>query len=998
MNKQLKKITLLSALIWSVGMNVLGQAFPNQFATSGLPNGISRSYVAQILDFNNDNLEDLIYFSDPVTSGVLKKELYKNNGDGTFTNQANFNVGNSLVYYENLTSLGWMKILDFNSDGYIDIISQKGDSLFFLQNNQGTGAFINKSVCFGFSSTVVPYNQYTRNETPLEPIFLSDIDVDGDVDILFGRIVGSNRSIWMFKNELSTNHTFSQLVEIIPNISSTANTPVVAFDYDNDQDEDILTVLSSGSAFTNHPLKLYRNDGNLNFVDVSVTANIGSSSWWAFANIADLNNDGNLDVIIGATDASQPNRLLINNGNGTFTNNATILESGAGNYYYGRSLAIDYDNDMDLDVNWEGSGFGFPGAPLQINNGGLSFTEIGATHNLKTNVSATSQNASGKISWLDVDNDGFLDHFRSKGNIAGPFLQKNSLANGKNYINIKLKACSENINALGSKVKIVCGSNKLFQTNSGAVIQATGGDNSSIFHFGTNTNTIIDSIIVFWPGSGTTVLTNIATNQLLTIEQVAGCNNSFNVDPIVNFSNDTLLVCASNVLLDATNSAAGTYSWNTGETTPSISVDSTGLYEVTVFDPNGCSASDSIFVSVINSAITTSNAAICLGDTSILTVSTPINYSIWWSDGTVNIDSIIVNPIQTTTWDVTVSDGVSFCNDSITIQVNNPQINAGQDQQVCSGSQFTLTATGATTYSWDNGVINGQPFTFTNEGYYTVVGTDTLGCSNTAAVYLDLIQPTTNTISPEACNSYTAPDGTTYSISGNYTAVIPNSVGCDSTITINLTVNYSNTGTDTKVVCDSLVWIDGNTYASDNSTATFVLQNVLGCDSIVTLNLTINKLTGLNAGDDINACRGDNITLSASGAIIYDWTGSVINGVPFVPPVGTNIYTVTGTDNNGCSATDALTVLVEYCLDISGGISPNGDNANDTWTINGLNQYPDSKVYVFDRWGQKVFSGDATNPTWNGTYEGKELPTADYYYIIELGNGEKLNGVVTLKK
>jgi gliding motility-associated-like protein len=85
-------------------------------------------------------------------------------------------------------------------------------------------------------------------------------------------------------------------------------------------------------------------------------------------------------------------------------------------------------------------------------------------------------------------------------------------------------------------------------------------------------------------------------------------------------------------------------------------------------------------------------------------------------------------------------------------------------------------------------------------------------------------------------------------------------------------------------------------------------------------------------------------------------------------------------------------------LDISGGISPNGDNANDTWTINGLNQYPDSKVYVFDRWGQKVFSGDATNPTWNGTYEGKELPTADYYYIIELGNGEKLNGVVTLKK
>jgi gliding motility-associated-like protein len=998
MKKQLQKISFLTALFLSVGMTVLGQAFPNQFAASGLPNGISRSYVAQILDYNNDNLEDLIYFSDPVTSGVLKKELYKNNGDGTFTNQPNFNIGNLLIFYDNQTANGWMKILDFNSDGYIDIISQKGDSLFFLQNDQGTGTFTNKSVCFGFSSTVVPNNQYSRTETPMEPIFLSDIDEDGDVDILFGRIVGSTRSIWMFKNELSTNHSFSQLVEIIPNISSTENTPVVAFDYDNDQDEDILTVLISGSAYTNHTLKLYRNDGNLNFVDVSTSANIGSASWWAFANIADLNNDGNLDVIIGSTDASQPNRLLINNGNGTFTNNATILESGAGNYYYGRSLAIDYDNDMDLDVNWEGSGFGFPGAPLQTNNSGLSYTENGTTYNLKTNVSATTQNGSGKISWLDVDNDGFLDHFRSKGNIAGPFLQKNSLANGKNYINIKLKACSENINALGSKVKIVCGSNKMFQTNSGAVIQATGGDNSSIFHFGTNTNTIIDSIIVFWPGSGTTVLTNIAVNQLLTIEQVAGCNNSFNVDPIVNFSNDTLLVCSSNALLDATNSAAGTYSWNTGETSPSISVDSTGLYEVTVFDPNGCSASDSIFVSVINSAITTSNAAICHGDTSVLTVSTPINYSIWWSDGTVNIDSIVVNPIQNTSWEVTVSDGVGTCTDSITIQVNNPQVNAGSDLSVCEGETATLTAMGADTYLWDNGVLNGQPFTPTADGYYTVTGTDTLGCSNTVSVFLDVLQPTSSTISPVSCDAYTAPDNEVYTNSGQYTAIIPNAAGCDSTITINLTVNNSNSGIDSKTACDSYTWIDGNTYTTSTNSPTFTLQNTNGCDSVVTLNLTINKLQVLIAGNDITACQGDNITLTASGATTYSWTGGATNGVAFVPPTGTTIYIVTGTDDNGCSATDAVSVLVEYCLDIPGGISPNGDNANDTWTITGLNQYPDAEVLVFDRWGQKVFSGDATNPTWNGTYEGKELPTADYYYIIELGNGEKFNGVVTLKR
>jgi gliding motility-associated-like protein len=382
----------------------------------------------------------------------------------------------------------------------------------------------------------------------------------------------------------------------------------------------------------------------------------------------------------------------------------------------------------------------------------------------------------------------------------------------------------------------------------------------------------------------------------------------------------------------------------------------------------------------------------------LLKIESNSTLSYWWSDGTTNQTSIQVQPTQTTTYSVTVSDGVGSCTDSITIQVNNPQINAGPDISVCAGDSTTLTATGASTYAWDNGVVNGQAFLPTVEGYYNVIGTDTLGCSNSVSIFLDLLQPTSSSISPVNCVTYTAPDGAIYTNSGQYTAIIPNAAGCDSTISINLTINNASSGTDTHVACDSYTWIDGNTYTSSTNSATFVLTNANGCDSTVTLNLTINKLNGLNAGNDINACQGENITLSASGATSYNWTGGVSNGDPFVPPAGTTIYTVTGTDDNGCTATDALTVLVEYCLDIPGGISPNGDNSNDTWTINGLNQYPDAKIFVFDRWGQKVFSGDATNPTWNGTYEGKELPTADYYYIIELGNGEKFNGVVTLKK
>ena len=83
---------------------------------------------------------------------------------------------------------------------------------------------------------------------------------------------------------------------------------------------------------------------------------------------------------------------------------------------------------------------------------------------------------------------------------------------------------------------------------------------------------------------------------------------------------------------------------------------------------------------------------------------------------------------------------------------------------------------------------------------------------------------------------------------------------------------------------------------------------------------------------------------------------------------------------------------------IPGGISPNGDGVNEYWDIQGLADYPDAVVTVFNRWGQKVYSGTSQDPAWDGTSDGNECPTADYYYIIELGDGQKFNGVVTLKR
>ncbi len=90
--------------------------------------------------------------------------------------------------------------------------------------------------------------------------------------------------------------------------------------------------------------------------------------------------------------------------------------------------------------------------------------------------------------------------------------------------------------------------------------------------------------------------------------------------------------------------------------------------------------------------------------------------------------------------------------------------------------------------------------------------------------------------------------------------------------------------------------------------------------------------------------------------------------------------------------------VTEVPFAVPGGISPNDDNINDTWLPIGFENYPNATVTVFNRWGQEVFYATPQMAPWDGTFDGKALPTADYYYIIELDNGEKHHGVVTLKK
>ena len=90
---------------------------------------------------------------------------------------------------------------------------------------------------------------------------------------------------------------------------------------------------------------------------------------------------------------------------------------------------------------------------------------------------------------------------------------------------------------------------------------------------------------------------------------------------------------------------------------------------------------------------------------------------------------------------------------------------------------------------------------------------------------------------------------------------LQNTTGCDSIVTLNLTIIQSTFGTDVLTACDTLTWIDGITYSASNNTATHTLNNAVGCDSVVTLNHTINTSPTVDLGNDTNLCANATIDL-----------------------------------------------------------------------------------------------------------------------------------------
>ncbi|MDP2385662.1 MAG: gliding motility-associated C-terminal domain-containing protein [Bacteroidota bacterium] len=379
-------------------------------------------------------------------------------------------------------------------------------------------------------------------------------------------------------------------------------------------------------------------------------------------------------------------------------------------------------------------------------------------------------------------------------------------------------------------------------------------------------------------------------------------------------------------------------------------------------------------VTVVNASVISANSpTICIGGSAVINASGSTSYTWSPATGlsATTGASVTANPTVTTVY--TITETTSGCNGTttVTVTVNDlPIIDAGLNDTICDGSSSTLNASGGLTYVWtpdptlSDSTIASPIATPNTTTTYVVRGTDANGCFATDNVTIVVnpipVTPTINTppaICPGNMAVLTATpfvagaiytwqpgniDGQSISVSPLSTTVYSCSYsvnGCVSpsnsvTVTVNnaaiisvpsAAICIGNSTTLTATGATSYTWspatglsatTGANVTANPTVTTVYtIVETGSGCNGLTTTTVTVNSLPVVDAGINDTVCLGSFTSLTAIGALTYLWTADpTLNGstsaTPTVTPTISTTYIVTGTDANGCSATDNVTIVV----------------------------------------------------------------------------------------
>lgn len=442
------------------------------------------------------------------------------------------------------------------------------------------------------------------------------------------------------------------------------------------------------------------------------------------------------------------------------------------------------------------------------------------------------------------------------------------------------------------------------------------------------------------------------------------------------------------------------YSWNNGASSQDLLNITAGTYSITIIDNNGCTASSASYVIteptlVLNLSSSQRNIT-CKNDSNgiatVLATGGSPSYSYLWNTGDTlpTIDSLVPGNYL-----VQVTDEEN-CMQSINVIITEPDsllITGYQDSVTCYGfadGKITVNVAGGTTpyqmafgdstISKFNTVSNLTVYDSLVRGLYYVTVIDTNNCLYTKAI--EVFEPDTLRwqITPTDPSCYGGNDGfADLFIWGGTTSYTQTWSDSSSSITEDFFNAYE--GNYTVIVQDrNLCTVVGDTYIGQPDSLTII-------DSSYTTTCEENH-------------DGEIKVIVAGGTLGYSFLWSNGETTQDIYNLAAGVYSLIVTDQNGCLQYDTATVNISYedCLDPPSAFTPDGDGYNDTWILQNIENYEGAVIKVFNKWGKIIYESGHVYMPWDGTFNGKVLPTATYYYMIDLNNvsGKTYAGPVTI--
>jgi len=624
---------------------------------------------------------------------------------------------------------------DFNNDGWADAAVDDDNDYAKVYINDGAGnlpampqSFSSLTIGTGSKSLTVPTGLNFSNGQTLMIGFNGSNYMTGTVTsynsgsgalvVNVTNAVGSGTfSGWSVHPNVVLNTNINPGLLMGNDPYDSGNYGGVYTDIDNDNDLDLYIAhcrqSASGSSDVRRRDRLFINNGNNTYTEEGQAHNIEVSDFkqtWT-TSFGDLDNDGDQDIVM--TNHGENGQILQNDGTGHFTDITATAGFSTSGFDPIESVCDDFDNDGYLDILVTGGGGG-NSYLLYHNNGDNTFT-------LSTLPFAAQGNGMLSFGTGDLNHDGKRDVFASYGDVynsptsVDDVLFLNSIDNGNHFIAFTLTGTTSNIDAIGAKVTIYGPwGTQVREVRAG---ESYGTSNSMQLHFGLGINTVVDSARIDWPSHQVTNYTNLIADQFVTVTE-GGCNITGNV------ISGPLMLCTGQTITLTAPIGYVSYAWSNGDNTQLSMISTPGFYNVTVTDGNGCSAISTTVEVQVNPdetpTVTASGDLVFCDGGSITLTSTPAASYSWSSGETTQSISVAVSG----TYSVTIPGlCASFTSTDQVVDVLAAPVAIALDDSAISPNSITLTATGNDIYWYD--AQTGGNLVGTGPTYITPILTNT---------------------------------------------------------------------------------------------------------------------------------------------------------------------------------------------------------------------------------------------------------------------------------